>query len=456
LHRSSVHRLLLFFLATILVSLSPLTSATLAEQASTAETPAEKQLRWALARVNDGGASLSMDRINARFAPDFLYYVPPDQLIGLFQNYLGPAGPMRIARFEGGVTETRANALLSTPNGAWRVTLETESSEPHRIENLFFEPAGAPLAMTDPPRSWGALTSRIEGLAPEVSFVAGEVVGGACVPIRSVEPEKSLAIASAFKLYVLGELARQVTAGLASWDEPLAVNSKFVSLPNGLMRQELPGTRFPLSHYAEQMISQSDNTATDHLIGRLGRENVEGAFADMGHASPYQNIPLLLTREWFAMRMRFSTAGIDRYVASDVEGRRQFLVDLVSPEADSLYEGEPWPGPLESHRIEWFASARDLCQAMAHLKTVGEQPGMEPILNALSLEPGIEFPLDPWNFVGYKGGYETGIRSDVWLLQRDDGRWFVIAAVLNNRFAENDSYSLLQLMIQTSELLRRV
>lgn len=440
----------------MLATLLPLAPGATAEPPAIPDSLAGKQLQWTLARINDGGANLTIDRVHARFAPDFLSYVPADQLISLFQNYLAPNGPMNVARFEGGVTDSRANALLSTPAGAWRVTLSIEPGEPHRIDNLFFEPAPAPLTMVDPPRSWGTLTSQIERLAPEVSFVAGEVVGGACVPIKTVDSDNSLAIASAFKLYVLGELARQVRAGLASWDEPLAVSPSYVSLPNGLMRQEAPGTEFPLSYYAEQMISQSDNTATDHLIGRLGRENVEVAFSDMGHAVPARNVPLLLTREWFAMRMRFSSTGIDRYVSSDVQSRRQFLTEFVDPEADTLYEGEPWPGPLESHRIEWFASASDLCRAMAHLKTVGEQPGMQPVLNALSLEPGQELSADDWTYVGYKGGFETGIRADVWLLQRQDGRWFVLASILNNRNGENDGYALLQHMVQAAELLKRV
>lgn len=440
----------------VLATLVPFTAPAVSGAPEIPDSPAGKQLKWTLARINDGGGELTVDRIHARFTPDFLSYVPADQLVGLFQGYLAPNGPMHVARFEGGVTESRANALLSTPSGPWRVTLSVETREPHRIDNLFFEPAPIPLSMIDPPRTWGMLTSRLGSLAPEVSFVAAEVIGGACVPLKSVNPDNTLAIASSFKLYVLGELARQVRAGLASWDEPLAVSPNYISLPNGLMRLEAPGTEFSLRYYAEQMISQSDNTATDHLIGRLGRENVELAFSDMGHAGPARNIPLLLTREWFAMRMRFSSSGIDRYVQSDVEGRRQFLTELVEPEADTLYEGEPWPGPLESHRIEWFASAGDLCRAMAHLKTVGEHPGMEPVLNALSLEPGLEFDTENWTYVGYKGGFETGIRSDVWLLQRQDGRWFVLAGILNNRNGENDGYTFLQLMTQATELLTRV
>ena len=69
------------------------------------------------------------------------------------------------------------------------------------------------------------------------------------------------AIGSAFKLYVLGALARAVADGDATWQERLAIRDAWKSLPSGAMRDEPAGSAFTLRHYAEQMISVSDNTA---------------------------------------------------------------------------------------------------------------------------------------------------------------------------------------------------
>ena len=80
---------------------------------------------------------------------------------------------------------------------------------------------------------------------------------------------------------------------------------------------------------------------------------------------------------------------------------------------------------------------------------------MAPVLNALSLQPGITFDPADWSYVGYKGGYETGVRSDVWLLQRNDGRWFVLAGIVNNYQAEIDHYGHTNLMIAAADLLAR-
>ena len=124
--------------------------------------------------------------------------------------------------------------------------------------------------------------------------------------LARVDPDRPLAIASSFKLYVLGEMAHQVATGTASWSDWITLDQDLISLPNGEMRYLDPGQAFPVWFVADQMISKSDNTATDHLISYLGRENVEESFARMGQADPSLNCPVMLTREWFAMRMRFS------------------------------------------------------------------------------------------------------------------------------------------------------
>ncbi|CAN5568280.1 hypothetical protein BH23CHL5_BH23CHL5_01130 [soil metagenome] len=417
-------------------------------------TPAGEQLAWAIDQINNGGTGLTPRRIEQRFTPEFLYWLPSEQIIGIFRSYVGPSGPMTIARFEGGVTESRANALLQSPSGVWRVRLSVEQAAPYRINDLYFEPTVTPSAEING-RSWSSLKNRFAKLAPRSAFIAAEVTSGECDPIARVSPDEELAIASSFKLYVLGELAHQVSSGLASWDESLALDPDLLSLPNGTMRYEPPGSLFPLDYFADQMMSQSDNTATDHLIARLGRENVEQAFSRLGHAQPELNTPLLMTREWFAIKMRFTDREIRRYELATEITRRSIIADQVAPVAATLTEWEPWYAFRSIETIEWFASASDLCRVLLDLKTIGEQPGMEPVLNALSLQPGITFDPAVWQYVGYKGGYETGVRSDVWLLQRQDGRWFVLAGIINNPSAEIDGFGMTNLMIEAAALLAR-
>jgi beta-lactamase class A len=419
------------------------------------DTPAGEQLEWALEQVNNGGTGLTERRIEDRFAPTFLAGLSAAQLIDVFRLYVGPAGPMDVARFEGGVTDERANALLTTPAGLWRVTLSVEPGDPYRINQLYFEPAYPPPSTATPVTSWSSLKDQYATLAPQTSFIAAELNGEGCTPLARVNADDQLAIASSFKVYVLGELAQQIEQGLATWDEPLPIDSSLISLPNGEMRYQPPGEAFPLAYYADQMIAFSDNTATDHLIARLGRQEVEQSFATMGHAHPELNTPLLMTREWFAIKMRFSDRDIRRYKLAGENTRREIIQTMAIPNANTLAEWEPWLAFRAIDTIEWFASAADLCDAMASLHSIGQQEDMAPVLNALSLQPGITFDPADWSYVGYKGGYETGVRSDVWLLQRNDGRWFVLAGIVNNYQAEIDHYGHTNLMIAAADLLAR-
>jgi len=419
-------------------------------------TPAGEQLAWALQAGNEGGASLTEAEVAARFTEDYVRALPPSALIADIMTYLVPIAPVGVARFEGGVTETRARALLRGAGGQlWRFVLEVEPSPPHRITTLYFRAVWPVAPPEKAPRSWKALERRLQRLAPEVSFIAAEVSDGECRSFSSVNPDEELAVASSFKLYVLGELARQVEAGEASWDELMPLRAGLKSLPSGELLYYPDGSLLPLRSYAERMISESDNTATDHLIHRLGRRNVEEMMAAMGHAAPERNRPLLLTREWFAIKIRMTPEQVEPYLRADEEGKRRFLRREVDPLADTLWDGEDWIGPYLIDSVEWFASAADLCRAVAMLHDMAGQPGLDPIENALSLEPGIMFDPAVWSYVGYKGGYESGVRSHVWLLQRADGRWFTMAVIANDPKKDINGAELDALMIAAGALLEK-
>lgn len=418
------------------------------------ETLAGSELAWALDQINSSASGTTEADIPNHFSDAYLDVIQPSELIWYFRDYIAPAGPMSVVRFEGGATELRTNAILQGPFGYWRVELGVTPNAPHKIDAMWFEPVWTTTTPGAPPRSWSDLKRDLAVIAPNVSVTIGELDGGICQPIARVAPDLVLPIASSFKLYVLGELARQIGANEASWMELLPINTRYISQPNGEMRTLPVGSEYTLAHFAEQMISASDNTATDHLIGRLGREKVEAAFAEMGQADPTVNVPLMLTREWFALRMRFSDEQILEFLNLDDAGRLAFLQEVANPVADTILETELWPGSRWASEVEWFASSADLCRALAYLQDQGEQPGMEPVLNALSLVPEIVFDPAVWSYVGYKGGYETGVMSENFLLQRAaDGRWFSISAVIYDPNWEINGFGLRDLIVQAAQIL---
>src|SRR6185436_600599 len=95
--------------------------------------------------------------------------------------------------------------------------------------------------------------------------------------------DQALAIGSAFKLYVLGALARDVAEGKRHFDDTLRLEQRWMSMPSGKLQKWPVGTPLTLASAAALMISESDNTATDHLLFTLGRERVEAMLREMGN-----------------------------------------------------------------------------------------------------------------------------------------------------------------------------
>lgn len=284
-----------------------------------------------------------------------------------------------------------------------------------------------------PSFAWTGIDQQIGQIAPDSNLLVAEFAGGGCRTIHDVNADNQLAIASVFKLYVLGELARQVQAGDVTWDEKITLTDDLRSMPSGDFAWVPAGQQVTVRQLAEGMIWQSDNTATDHLINRLGRENVERAFAAYGHSDPEANQPLLLTRELFAIKMWQPADWIARYVAaSDEEQLSLLAADIDGRQINPAGGWGQWSGPMAIDGVEWFASADDLCRAMVGLWTMGAQPGLEPVRDILAGNRGGIADTTSWPRAGVKNGFEAGVVSSVWVLERKDGRVFFVTAAFNH------------------------
>jgi Beta-lactamase enzyme family len=282
------------------------------------------------------------------------------------------------------------------------------------------------------PATWAELDRRLHALAPRVSFLAAQVgPGGRCAPVHGVQPDVPRPLGSAFKLYVLGALARTVRAGSARWDQRLAIRDDWKSLPSGQF-QDLPArTRLPLREYADSMISISDNTATDHLIHLLGRPAIEAQLARFGMRRPGLNHPFLLTRELFLLKGARWPRLARGYEALPRSARGAYLARVVDPVP--LREVSAWQSPRSIGTIEWFGSPTDICNAFAGLRRQASEPGGAPVAGALSInDGGLGLNRSHWPTVWYKGGSESGVLTLNYLARDARGRTFVVSAMLGD------------------------
>jgi hypothetical protein len=158
-----------------------------------------RELDWVLESIVNGFDPVT---VADTFAPAFLAKVPVDQFVAM-------SGQLQSA-LRGFVVEKvdeqgpAATAVLLLPTGdRWRARIHVDGG---RIDGLFFQPA-PDLAPEPAAKSWDEFDAKLAVLASRTGFLAAEVVDGTVRPIHAVNPDRRLALGSAFKLYVLGALA---------------------------------------------------------------------------------------------------------------------------------------------------------------------------------------------------------------------------------------------------------
>jgi hypothetical protein len=344
-----------------------------------------------------------------RFNEAFLAQVPDEELVGAFEN-------LSLGRWEVADIESRNRELTATltdPASEVVMRMHLELDTDGLIAGLRFGPA----ELSDPPPTLAALTDHLAVSAPHAGFLRAEVGDDdVCTPVASLNAEELLPLGSVFKLYVLGAVATAIAAGELEWNQQIEVRDELDSLPSGITQDEPAGSTLSVQELALRMIEISDNTATDHLIDLVGRDAVENAVVDLGHSDSAQNLPFLTTREIFVIKADPDL--LARYSAADEAQRRDQLVGEVAG-APLISVEDFWIEPRGVTTVEWFGSPADICRALVSLDALADVPGLEPVAEVLSANPGPENVAASELF--FKGGNEPGVLFAAWLATRPDG-----------------------------------
>jgi beta-lactamase class A len=325
------------------------------------------------------------------FAPAFLEQVAPRQLEAIINGLRAQYGSWLGARGAGTEFEVELER-------AW-VPTQLVLDGQGRIAGLFFRPP-QPKATT------------LEGWLEAFRALPGEVallVREGEREVLALEPERPLAVGSAFKLAILAALKRDVQQGRRRWEEVLTLRAAHRSLPSGILQNWPDGAPLTLYSLAALMISLSDNTATDHLLALVGRDAVE-------RISP-RNQPFLSTREAFVLKNPENKAWLARFRSATPQGRTAMLRELAALPlpGESVFAS----GPVAPD-VEWFFTARELAVL---LEEVADLPFFQ-------INPGPVRKAD-WARVAFKGGSEPGVLNLSTHLVCPDGRRFTVIATWN-------------------------
>ena len=290
-------------------------------------------------------------------------------------------------------------------------------------------------ASTGPvPATWADVDATLRSAAPRVRLLVADVSNGSCQPVHSIDADTPAPIGAAFKLYVLDALGTAVASGAVGWNQALTITAQLKSLPAGELQTEPDGTRVSVLDTAADMMSLSDNTATDMLINLLGRPAVETALTTTGMTTPALDLPLLTTREIFVLKLNQWPALATRYITANESSRRALLASTVdrSP-LPAVAAAGAWIAPRDINSLEYFASATDLCHAYTSLAALARHPGLAQIGQVLSLNDD-SLALDPaeWKTTWFKGGSEPGVLTMAYLATTRTGHSYVVTALAEN------------------------
>ena len=191
------------------------------------------------------------------------------------------------------------------------------------------------------------------------------------------------------------------------------------------MRDWPAGSPVTVHTLALKMISQSDNTATDHLVHLLGRQSVEATQKVFGVKAPSRNVPFLTTADMF--RLKSDPALLRKYVAANTSLRRAMLAKEVSSKPLDVSSID-LTKPTAVSTVEWFASTADLCRVMQWFDKKNDRVA----LDILAVNPGLSAAGGKLSYLGYKGGSEAGVLNMTWLLKNSDGQSMALSATWNN------------------------
>jgi beta-lactamase class A len=390
------------------------------------DTPAGAQARWLLGAV--AHLPIATADVTAHFDQAFLAKNPPADLNTIFEALSGFVLDSVAASSPDTVV------VVITASRTTKVEVSVSVDAHGLISGLRFQPVGASPPASSPlppaPSAWAGVEADVRSVAPTVRFLAASLNGDTCQSIEAINTTIPAPLASSFKLYVLDALATAIASGQVSWDQELTITSEVKSGGSGTLQDEPVGTPVSVEHVASLMISISDNTAADMLIGLLGPGAVEQAAKASGMADPALDTPFLTTRQQFTLDLYDWPKLAQRYLALKPPQRARFLTSTVDGLTPS--DQSPWTTPRDINSIGWFASPSDMCHVFASLAALARQPKLAPLATILDLPGQLGLSPSQWQSVWYKGGSDPGVLTLNYLAMTRSGKTYVVSVLAEN------------------------
>jgi hypothetical protein len=278
--------------------------------------------------------------------------------------------------------------------------------------------------------------AKLAAITPDTSLLVARIQGDQCVPIRSHLATTHRSMGSVFKTWVLGALGQAVNEGVLSPSLPVPLVAA-ETVRGSVLAGEPAGTVMSLTDLGVAMMGISDNTATDHVHERVGRERVESIVRQFRHSAPALLTPFLSVNEQFNLFTAVNATQALAYRDGSETFQRDFLNAVLAPLPPNTGFGN------DNYRTmfftgSWSASPLDVCAAFASLRQFNDRsPGFQVIDRAFSSESATVFLRSRWDRVWYKGGSlasSTGLKvlAHAYMLESDARGAYVVVSMHND------------------------
>ncbi|MES3083055.1 serine hydrolase [Sphingomonas faeni] len=391
-----MHRLALWLVA-LAVALLPVGAVA---QGAVAD-PALRAKADALVAILDGRGAY-----DTYFAASFREKVPKAQFSVIAEKLKATLGAPQKIESLAATSAWSADLVVGYARGTASIRLVIDPAVPHASTGLLITGTGA---RDDTLAKVGAEFRALPGASGFGLYALGQATPE---PILEYRADVAAPLGSAFKLWVLAELARQVASGERHWNDVVKVGAP--SLPSGVLQTWPAGSPVTVQTLATMMISISDNTATDTLLTTLGRAKVDAMAEAAGGG-----VPVMTTREMFALKG--DPALTKAWAAGSVDERRALLVDNAVKISTAKLDPTVFAGkPVAIDSVEWFASPSAMAGLLDRLRGADATTRAVLAVNA-GVDPAI---AKRFAYVGFKGGGEPGVLTLNYLVQAKDGRWY--------------------------------
>ena len=371
----------------------------------------------------------------ATFSSTFRDAVPKDKFDAISAQLKSQAGSATGVHSISATSPWQATIVVDYQRALVTMLLVVDPAEPHQVTGLRITAAE--------PRndSAAALKSDFGKLPGGSGFGIYSLSNGGIRPVIEVNGDTAAPIGSAFKLWTLAEAAREVGAGSRHWSDVITVGPH--SLPSGILQNWPDHAPVTLQTAATLMISISDNTAADTLLTTLGRDRVDAMVETLGVAAPGRTLPVLTTREAFALKLPANAALESRWASAAPQARLQLLAaeakTIAAPIDLAAFSGTP----AAIEQVEWFASPADMARTLNWLRLHGDATTHA----ILAVNPGTDAATAArFRYVGYKGGSEPGVISLNYLVETKAGNWLAVTGNWHNARAAVDESTFVALM----------